>query len=135
MIMPDTGCETATRRARIRASLPWPGGHGISDAGPSVTRGRGLPANPQVWMSGNPRRLLAAAIVPAAVAALVLAGSGAAPACQARSSAAASAARTRARCGLSMGSSSRQAVGIEAAGPNSASRSRSTSIPVTASPG
>jgi hypothetical protein len=54
-------------------------------------------------------------------------------ACQARWRAAARAARTRSRCGSPIRSSSRYAVGMLAAGPNRASRSRSTSIPLTAS--
>ena len=60
-------------------------------------------------------------------------GPGAAPACHARARAAARAARTLGRCTSSMRSSSRHAVGIDATGPNRLSRSRSTSIPLTAS--
>jgi hypothetical protein len=117
-----------------------PGRSNPASASPPATSGRSKKAskgwNPKVFFQ------VAAAFCFSLWAMLIVAsksirssvpGFAAAPACQARARAAARAARTRVRCGPSMRSSSRHAVGMLATGPNSASLSRSTSIPVTAS--
>jgi hypothetical protein len=106
---PPAGPRTPAAGRSRTSSSRWPGGRRVlflamGDAD------RGIKVNPQLGA-----RLRAG------------------PACHARFLAAARAARTRPRCGSSIRSSSRHAVGIDATRPNSTSRSRSTSIPVTAS--